>query len=906
MSVDFNAWAQRSDTEKVYLVETSVQRLSDGAVFPLYLASRNILLEDRFYLACVIGLPRLIRQATSALTPNRVSTWGELELELEPDYRPDAQNSIPWMDLLSSAYNFRGQPLIIRVGDPAWAYGDFQTIFTGRLDKYSYDDATLTAVVYDKAQDLIQKIPHYALPESPRVEEDRWDESVPLVLGPAKNYKPALITAANPGAYPWKYALACHVIQALQNAYWNNALLDAGYYTVVQKDLLPPRKDGEGAAVMDIFGPYTGALVQAEWLIEIDSITALNSRGESGPAVGLATFRWSRDGGATWLGEGWLTWKLAPDPGTLVKAPAVGNAAVAISGDYTGDAKLVYKLKVVTGGYIGGTPDPQFVWSDDGGLTWSAPVDIPDGDPIPLNRGLSAAFTGSFGNYVPSATWTPIAAAPGQMVSLAVNDGDSVQVEITTGGNPGVDAMFRWDAGGGWSAPQLVESSLGIWAGGSSYVVGDTLEIVQAGASGMQAAVAAVDGAGAVTAVRFKAAGTGYVAADGLATTTDSIMGSGCMLNIRSLGPYPIEIFAGHKIGFTEVGGGADDYDTGDSGTSVAVYVQPFVVNDLWTFSFKEIPIPLEDGVAVQFIDRATALAQGVDEARFLASPDDFALGDNWRFILGSTVAFAAQIASGTITVDALGLVTPAVGYTDLIGELIRALPQGWRGWQDADFDLPALAAFNVGVPYQAALVVDSPTEIAAIIDQLLTGIPALYTLTQAGKFFLAELSAPAGAPALELTDVEFLQPPEGEDGDDDLYRRVYLNYDRNYNQENNPQNTPSQERLAWLQQEYRQVSARDETVLARYPWAGDLGPLDTCLVLRDDAKDLAGRMLALVKTKHPTLMVVIKIQPFLLDLWQPVYVRRTRHGAVSGQLYAIIGKEENYTASEAILSLWR
>jgi hypothetical protein len=929
MSVNFTVWAQKSDTEKVYLVETSVRRLSDGAILPLYLASQNILLETRFYLGCTIGLPRLIRQANGILNPNRVSTWGELELQLEPDYCPDAQNSVNWLELLSSAYNFRGQPLTIKVGDPAWAYADFMTIFTGRLDKYSFDDTSMQAVVYDKAQDLNQKMPDYALPESPRVVEDSWDAAVPLVMGAAKNYKPTLITSASPGGYPWKYALCCHVLHDVLNAYWSNALLSSGAISFVQKDVLPARKDGEGSAVLDVFGPYTGALSVAEWLVEIDSITALNSQGNSGPAVGLARFRWKLTGDAAWRGENLLTWKLGYDSTTLVKSPAVGAGVMAVSGEYTGDCKLNYKIKITRPGDIGDVIPPQFIWSDDNGDTW-----------LPLN----------------SSTWTPIAAAPGVSSVAAYNPGDSVLWEITTGGNVGGAVRFKWSRDGGatWTTNVQIPDTSPIelftgfsiqftapgLGGTDDYDAGDAGESssavdlpaientpvalnrglsaafsgsgvwyddpqwVRVGTAPGAMSIASIDPAYDAALLEVIIDNPGNVG--GAVTFKWQYNSGGWHINFSIPDTNPIELFTGLSVQFTAPGGPADEYDLGDAWVNIPYYVSAFIVDDAWAWGFKEIPIPLADGVSVQFIDRATALAQGVDEARFLSSPDDFALGDNWNFILGSTVAFALQITSGTITVDVLGLVTPAIGYTDKIGEMIRALPQVWRGWTDADFDLPALTAFNAAIPYQAALVVGSPTDIASIIDQLLTGIPALYTMTQAGKFFIAELAPPAGEPVLELTDVDLQQAPEGEDGDDDLYRRVYLHYDRNYNPENNPPNAPSQERLAWLEREFRQVSARDETVLSNYPWAGDLGPLDTCLVLRDEAKALAAKNLELLKTKHPNIKVVIKTQPFLLDIWQPVSVRRSRYGEVVGQVYAIAGKEENYTASETIMNLWR
>jgi hypothetical protein len=345
---------------------------------------------------------------------------------------------------------------------------------------------------------------------------------------------------------------------------------------------------------------------------------------------------------------------------------------------------------------------------------------------------------------------------------------------------------------------------------------------------------------------------------------------------------------------FTAPGiGGVDDYDTGDHSTTTPYYTPAFVKDDVWTWNFKEVPIPLEDGATIQWTTQAG---------------QDFYLWDEWRFILGSALLLPGVGEGVNITVDAQGLISPALGaYTHLIGELIRAVLVLWAKWDEsADFDLPALAAFNAAFPYEAGLRVDSPTAIAAIIDQLLTGLPALYTMKNDGRFFLAEIAPLTGEPILELTDVEFLQSPEGADGDDDLYRRVYLNYDRNPNAEKNPQGALSQERVEWLRREFRQVSARDETVLANYPWAADLEPLDTCLVQRADALALATKVLNLLKVKHPRATILIKNQPFHLNLGDEISVRRNRFGVTEGLLCEIHGAELDFTTSEAILNLWR
>jgi hypothetical protein len=246
-----------------------------------------------------MDLPRLSRQANSILSPNHVTTWGELGLAIEPDYRPDAYRTITWLELLSPAWNLRDQPLIILEGGEGFAYGDFRPVFTGRVGPYNWDDSRLTLTIYDKTKSLDTTMPNYELPESRQVVEESYGTTVPAILGLVKNFQPILITTTNPGAYPWKYALACHVMQALDAVYGNNSPTS---YAWIQRDVFPARKDAEGSAVMDSYGPYTGSLLKADWLVEIHSVTAPNSAGNAGPEVGLALFRWKLEGDAAWRG----------------------------------------------------------------------------------------------------------------------------------------------------------------------------------------------------------------------------------------------------------------------------------------------------------------------------------------------------------------------------------------------------------------------------------------------------------------------------------------------------------------------------------------------------------------------------------------------------------------------------
>jgi hypothetical protein len=808
----FAEWAARSDTLKIYLVELSAVKVTDLSTVALYLANHPYATAgggSKFFVPCVSGLPRLTRQSNDTLDPNHVPSWGELEILVEPDYRPDAGRTVSWNTLLSPDYNFLGQPLTIKVGGEDFAYADFQTVFSGRIGGVSWKDNLATFTIYDKARDLAKKIPDYELPESPRVIEGSWDQAVPIVLGSVRNYKPVLINTGLPGSYPYKYALAAHVLHAVDAVYFNGLeYYSPAHWIWTQQDVSPSRKDGDGSAIMDTYGPYTGAALEVNWLVQIDSVTG-------GTEVGQATFRWSMDGGATWAGEGLLTWNLGYDPDSLEKTVSIGQATIEVSGTFADTQKLIYQVKISREGNIGGATPPQFIWSDDGGATWSDPIDIEDGDPISLSHGMSAAFA-SAGGVIGAVTNDYSEGRPlpgGTMATSGAYSGDATktyEIVIAVAGDIGV-ATFQWRDGGDWSDPILTSET-------------------------------------------------------------------------------PILLSNGVYVEFHGVGAGYDDFYAGDA-FSFNCYPQ-FCEEETWTWTEKEIPIPLDDGVSVQFIGQ---------------DGQDFYLWDEWEFILMSTLSLPAVGETTDVTLDARGLISPATGaHAGTIGEIIRSLGVIFAGWdQDDDFDTGALAAFDAAIPYQVGLVVDSPTEISQIFDDILEGIPAIYSITLAGKFFIAEQTAPTGDPVIELTDVEIIEPPEGAIDHEHLYRRVYVHYDRNWNT-NQSASGVSQERLEWLRREWRQVSARDEDVLLTYPWAQDLGPLDTALIQRDEAIDLADKLLGLYKERRENLTVVTKIAPFTLGLWDMVTLKRNKFSLDAGELFAVVGLELDFSAAEATITLWR
>jgi len=452
---------------------------------------------------------------------------------------------------------------------------------------------------------------------------------------------------------------------------------------------------------------------------------------------------------------------------------------------------------------------PQFEWSDDNGVTWQGPEYIADEDPIPLNLGLSAEFSGT-GVTTPTWTWTPVGSAPG-VCSVVEGDPQGIGIAITAGGACGV-ATFYWET---------AEDS-----------------------------------------------GTG--------TTSDS----------------PQEVTPGYSVQFTVVGNpGVDDYDVGDASVLGSFYTPAFVADDLWTFTFKEIPIPLADGVSIQFVTQ---------------TEQDFYQWDEFSFILMSTILVKFTDTTD-LTIDAKGLINPNTDlFADTIGQIIYSLIRVFVEWEDADFDLLSFDTFDVSIPYTAGLVIDSPESITSIIDTLLTGIPTLYSITIAGKFYIQELVLPSGIPVLSITDEQIMDLPEFNQLPD-ITKRVYLEYDKNYTTNTSKDlSGVSQERLAWLKRGNRSISRKDDSVLINYPMASDLGPLETVLNLRADAGALADKLLALYQVPHETVDVQIGLQSVQLDIGDIVMMTRENFGQDAGQLYIVQGISINFADKQSTVTLWR
>ena len=428
--MDFDIWARKSDTEKIYLVETSALRLADAVEIPLYLSNRGLVLNGRAYLGCVQGLPRLTRQANDTRNLSSVPSWGELELNYETGFKPDAANSLTWDELLSEDYTFASRPLTIKLGGAEFAYGDFRTVFSGYLEDVTAVTDTITATVYDKMRFLETREipgPPVGLIQPPISKGKDWrnffarivgvqlpknnaavpvgqeGKQLPLIMGLVKNYHPVLINEDTD-----KFALAAHVVNQVLMAYRNGR--EKPNFVFRQKDINLVEKEGLGSALLAVTGTYSGGDNFRCWTVEIDSVAA-------GKEVGQATFKWSLDGGATYEAQGQPTQNL--EMTAVTKTPGgepPSDGALVVGGAYTSQWIRAYRVKITVAGATG---IAKFKWSNDGGATWSAELFTAIA-PIALEYGLTAAFTGNH-DVDDLYSWTFTA------IPLPLGDGLSIQ-----------------------------------------------------------------------------------------------------------------------------------------------------------------------------------------------------------------------------------------------------------------------------------------------------------------------------------------------------------------------------------------------------------------------------------------------------------------------------------------------
>ncbi len=252
----------------------------------------------------------------------------------------------------------------------------------------------------------------------------------------------------------------------------------------------------------------------------------------------------------------------------------------------------------------------------------------------------------------------------------------------------------------------------------------------------------------------------------------------------------------------------------------------------------------------------------------------------------------------GTITVDLQGRKVGG-SYISLPGDIVSDILQTFGGVSAGDLVSADFTAYNTDVPYAVGLGLDAKNAMSSVLDSLLMGLLSIWGNNRNGDWTIRHITPAAGAPDLELTEVELLSwelLPAGEDSDaKTLCWKATINADRNYTVISTPAATVSEDRKTWLKDPFRSRSDEDAAVKVLYPLADEEGPHDTCLNSLTDAATVAGWWLTMYGTQRYLMIVESKLQGMDVELGDSVQVTRDDFGLDAGIIGTVVKIEETY-----------
>ncbi len=322
------------------------------------------------------------------------------------------------------------------------------------------------------------------------------------------------------------------------------------------------------------------------------------------------------------------------------------------------------------------------------------------------------------------------------------------------------------------------------------------------------------------------------------------------------------------------------------------VHHVPAILVDPSTLTYQVHDGAIEDVDTVYDSGLALTKVSGVPSAGQFAV--DSAAG---LFTLGAS-------AAGTVTADVRGDRT-ADGYVETVAALIRRLVTTRATVQSPlDVDAAGFAAFDASHRAVAGVWVREGRSLAEVLDALADSIGAHYGFDRSGRLTIGRVEPPAAVGAARFDETQILEierlalaRPVWRHGVE--YRRYWRTLDAGA-----IAGAVGEEARADLAEPVRVEAAEDEAVRQRHPLAEE-AVVSTLLVDPADAAAEANRLLTLFGAGRVAFRVLVKTQPFALELGQTVTLVYPRHGLRTGRNLVIVGMVEDSAMNEIALDLW-
>lgn len=264
----------------------------------------------------------------------------------------------------------------------------------------------------------------------------------------------------------------------------------------------------------------------------------------------------------------------------------------------------------------------------------------------------------------------------------------------------------------------------------------------------------------------------------------------------------------------------------------------------------------------------------------------------------------------GRVTADVKGDKTAGV-YVVSAGSIAERLLLTRAGLTSSDVPPAVISALNSANNSEIGYFTAQETTLTEVLDEIIGSIGAWWIFDRLGMFAAAQLAAPAGTPALVITEDEVVSAEllvTNDVGRGLPCTRILLDYARNYTPQSGDDVAAgvSEARRAWLAKEVRTATANDATVLTKYLLAPEIKQ-SSLLTQETDAEAEANRRLSLYKVRRDYWRVRIPIDTDNsgLDLGAIVSFKMPRFGYEAGRLFVVLGCEIDASSNTQTLKLW-
>ncbi|WP_281683896.1 hypothetical protein [Thalassobaculum salexigens] len=322
------------------------------------------------------------------------------------------------------------------------------------------------------------------------------------------------------------------------------------------------------------------------------------------------------------------------------------------------------------------------------------------------------------------------------------------------------------------------------------------------------------------------------------------------------------------------------------------VYHVPAVLVDPATLTYQVHDGAIEDVDAVYDAGLALTRVGGAPSAGQFSV--DTAAG---TFRLGAS-------AAGTVTADVGGDKAGGVYVETVTGLIARLVTTRTLTEDPIPIDAAGFAAFAAAHDDRVGVWVREGSTMGEILDALADSVGAHYGFNRAGRMTIGRVEAPGETPVaayddFHVLDLERLAVARPVWRQSVEYRRYWQPLDAAF-----VAGAVGEEARADLAEPVRVEAAADPALRIRHPLSEE-AVVATLLTEAASAEDEAARLLSIFGAGRVAFRVLLKTQPFALELGQTVRLTYPRHGLAEGRNLVVVGMVEDSAVNEITLDLW-